>query len=87
MKILLTYLILINIVTFVVYADDKRRAKKHSWRTSESTLVILALIGGSLGALLAMLLFRHKTQHTQFVIGIPTILIAQILIAIFLFAA
>ena len=87
MKYLLVYIILINLVTFVVYADDKRRAKNHSWRTSESTLVMLAIIGGSLGALLAMLLFRHKTRHKQFVYGIPTILIAQIFLAIFMLAA
>ena len=86
MKFLLIYLILINLITFVVYADDKRRAMKHSWRTSESTLVMLAIIGGSLGALLAMLLFRHKTRHNQFAIGIPTILVAQILLIIFLLA-
>lgn len=86
MKYLLVYLILINLVTFVVYVDDKRRAKRHSWRTSEFTLVMLAVIGGSLGALLAMLLFRHKTRHTQFIVGVPTILIAQIFLIIFLLA-
>ena len=86
MKFLLIYIILINLVTFVVYADDKRRARSHSWRTSESMLVMLAIIGGSLGALLAMLLYRHKTRHKQFTFGIPTILIVQILLMIFLFA-
>lgn len=86
MKYLLIYIILINLVTFVVYADDKRRAKRHSWRTSEATLVTLAAIGGSVGALLAMLVFRHKTRHNQFTIGIPTILIVQILLMIFLLA-
>lgn len=86
MKYLLIYVILINLITFVVYADDKRRAKKHLWRTNEGTLVMLAVIGGSFGALLAMLLFRHKTRHTRFTIGIPTILIAQILLVIFLLA-
>ena len=86
MKYLLIYIILINVVTFLVYADDKRRAKKHMWRTSESALVLLASIGGSVGALLAMLLFHHKTRHKQFVIGIPTILISQIALMIFLLA-
>ena len=86
MKYLLIYIILINLVTFWVYADDKRRAKKHMWRTSESALVLLAIIGGSVGALLAMLLFHHKTRHKQFVIGIPTILISQIALMIFLLA-
>ena len=82
-KLVLTYLIIINLVTFVVYIDDKRRARKKSWRTSEATLVLLAVIGGSVGALLAMLLARHKTRHTQFMIGIPTILIAQVLLVLF----
>ena len=86
MKYLLIYIILINVVTFLVYADDKRRAKKHMWRTSESVLVLLAIIGGSVGALLAMLLCHHKTRHKQFVIGIPTILISQIALMIFLLA-
>ena len=86
MKYLLIYIIFINVVTFWVYSDDKRRAKKHMWRTSESALVLLAIIGGSVGALLAMLLFHHKTRHKQFVIGIPTILISQIALMIFLLA-
>ncbi|MBQ9216589.1 MAG: DUF1294 domain-containing protein [Muribaculaceae bacterium] len=73
-----------NIITFIVYADDKRRARRGLWRTSESTLVLLAVAGGSVGAVLAMLLLRHKTRHTRFVIGIPTILVVQILIAFFM---
>ena len=83
-KLFLAYFILINIITFIVYADDKRRARRGLWRTSESTLVLLAVAGGSVGAMLAMLLLRHKTRHTRFVIGIPTILVVQILIAFFM---
>lgn len=83
-KLFLAYFILINIITFIVYADDKRRARRGLWRTSESTLVLLAVAGGSVGAVLAMLLLRHKTRHTRFVIGIPTILVVQILIAFFM---
>lgn len=83
-KLFLAYFILINIITFIVYADDKRRARRGSWRTSEATLVLLAVVGGSVGAVLAMLLLRHKTRHSRFVIGIPTILVVQILIAFFM---
>ena len=83
LKLLLIYIILINLLTFYVYVDDKRRARKGRWRTSEATLVMLAVVGGSPAALLAMLLFRHKTRHMQFVIGIPAILIIQLLMALF----
>ena len=83
-KLFLAYFILINIITFIVYADDKRRARRGLWRTSESTLVLLAVAGGSVGAVLAMLLLRHKTRHTRFVICIPTIFVVQILIAFFM---
>ena len=82
-KSVLIYLVVINIITFIVYVDDKRRAKKRSWRTSEASLIGLAVIGGSVGALLAMLIARHKTRHIEFIIGIPTILIIQILLVIF----
>lgn len=81
LKIALVYLVLINIITFIIYVDDKRRARRSRWRTSEATLVTLAIIGGSLGALLAMILFHHKTRHTSFVIGIPTIFITQLIFA------
>lgn len=84
LSFLLIYIILINLLTFFVYVDDKRRARKHSWRTSEFTLVMLAVVGGSVGALLAMLFAKHKTRHKQFTIGIPAILIIQIVLAVFL---
>ena len=60
---LLYYLIVINIVTFLVYGIDKWKAKQGSWRISEATLLILAVIGGSIGALLGMKVWRHKTMH------------------------
>ncbi len=84
LKLALTYLILINVVTFCVYALDKQRARKGKWRVSEATLVMLAIIGGSLGALLAMFICRHKTRHTRFIVGIPAILLAQLAIAFFM---
>lgn len=81
MKYLFIYLIIINIVTFIVYAWDKRKAKKGVWRTPESTLLLLAAVGGSVGALLAMYMLRHKTNHKKFFLGVPAILIAQLAIA------
>ena len=79
---LLYYLIGINIVTFLVYGIDKWKAKQGSWRISEATLLILAIIGGSIGALLGMKVWRHKTQHQKFKYGLPLILLAQILLCI-----
>ena len=75
---LLYYLIVINIVTFLVYGIDKWKAKQGSWRISEATLLILAVIGGSIGALLGMRVWHHKTMHKKFKYGLPLILLAQI---------
>ena len=72
------YLIVINIVTFLVYGIDKWKAKQGSWRISEATLLILAVFGGSIGALLGMKVWHHKTQHKKFKYGLPLILLAQI---------
>ena len=77
---LLYYLIVINVVTFLVYGIDKWKAKQGSWRISEATLLILAAIGGSIGALLGMKVWRHKTQHKKFKHGLPLILIIQIIL-------
>ena len=76
---LLYYIIVVNIVTFLVYGIDKWKAKQGSWRISEATLLILAVIGGSIGALLGMKVWRHKTQHKKFKYGVPAILIIQII--------
>ena len=77
---LLYYLIVINIVTFLVYGIDKWKAKQGSWRISEATLLILAAIGGSIGALLGMKVWHHKTMHKKFKYGLPLILIIQIIL-------
>ena len=77
---LLYYLIVINIVTFLVYGIDKWKAKQGSWRISEATLLILAAIGGSIGALLGMKIWHHKTMHKKFKYGLPLILIIQIIL-------
>ena len=78
--VLLYYLIIINFVTFLVYGIDKFKAKQGSWRISETTLLILAVIGGSIGALLGMKVWHHKTMHKKFKYGLPLILIIQILL-------
>ena len=75
---LLYYLIVINVVTFLIYGIDKWKAKQGSWRISEALLLILAAIGGSIGALLGMNVWRHKTQHKKFKYGLPLIFLAQI---------
>ena len=77
---LLYYLIVINVVTFTVYGIDKLKAKQGSWRISEATLLILAVIGGSFGALFGMKVWRHKTMHKKFKYGLPLILIIQIIL-------
>ena len=75
---LLYYLIIINIPTFFVYGIDKWKAKQSSYRISEATLLILAVIGGSIGALLGMRVWHHKTMHKKFKYGLPLILLTQI---------
>ena len=68
----------INVLTFFVYGIDKWRAKQGRWRISEATLLMLAVIGGSIGALLGMRIWHHKTMHKKFKYGLPLILLAQI---------
>ena len=79
-NMLFYYLIVINVVTFTVYGIDKLKAKQGSWRISEATLLILAIFGGSIGALLGMKVWRHKTMHKKFKYGLPLILIIQIIL-------
>lgn len=77
--------LLINVVTFAAYGIDKRKARKGKWRTKEATLLLLAFLGGALGALLGMRTFHHKTKHRKFKILVPVFLIMQIAIAVYLF--
>ena len=85
MKYFLLYLLLINAVAFLLMLVDKFKAKKNRWRIPERTLFGSALLGGSIGALLGMYTFRHKTKHLSFTLGMPTILIAQVALAIWIF--
>lgn len=80
MKYFLIYLVLINALAFLLMLIDKQKARKQKWRISEATLITVAAIGGSIGALLGMYTFRHKTLHKKFTIGIPAILILQLAI-------
>lgn len=78
MNILILYLGIINLVAWGLMGADKRRAQKHMWRIPERTMFTVALLGGSLGAILGMYLWHHKTKHWYFVIGMPLIFAAQI---------
>ena len=77
-------LIVINVITFLVYGIDKWKAKQGNWRISEATLLLLAVIGGSIGALLGMQIWHHKTMHLKFKYGLPLILLAQIALIYFI---
>ena len=83
--VLLVWLAVINLLTFIIYGADKRRARRGKWRVPEKTLFLLPLLGGSIGALLGMRVFHHKTKHWYFVWGIPAILLAQIALAVWIY--
>lgn len=74
------YFLLINIVTFVLYGIDKRKAQKGKWRIPEKTLLLMATAGGAFGALCAMHIYRHKTKNLKFKLGVPVLLAIQIVI-------
>lgn len=76
-QVLTWYLLFVNIVAFAAYGIDKRKAIKQKWRISEATLLILAAIGGSIGALTGMHVFHHKTRKLKFKAGVPAILLLQ----------
>ncbi|MGL4772290.1 MAG: DUF1294 domain-containing protein [Clostridium sp.] len=78
MNYFLVYLIIINVCGFLIMYIDKSRARSNSWRIKESTLFFIALIGGSLGSILGMNFFRHKTKHLSFKLGLPAILVIQV---------
>ena len=84
LQMITTYLILVNAAGFLLMLSDKRRARHGAWRIPESTLMGVALAGGSIGAMAGMYLVRHKTRHPKFYIGIPAIMIFQICSIIFL---
>lgn len=83
-QLILFYLGIINAAAFLLMLADKQKARKNLWRIPESTLMTTAVLGGSIGALAGMYLFRHKTRHPKFTLGIPLILAFQFVIATWL---
>lgn len=78
MKYFLIYLLIVNAIAYLLMLIDKQKAKKKKWRIPEATLMGFAAIGGTIGALMGMYTFRHKTLHKKFTLGIPAILFLQI---------
>ena len=84
MKYLLVSLIVINVLTFFIYGIDKWKARRNKWRISEAALLWLTVAGGSIGALLGMKVWHHKTMHKKFKYGLPAILLLQVALAGFI---
>jgi uncharacterized membrane protein YsdA (DUF1294 family) len=78
LHIVLIFFVAINVVTFIIYGIDKWKAMRAQWRIPEATLLMLALLGGSIGALLGMRVWHHKTLHKKFRFGVPAIMIIQL---------
>lgn len=85
LDIALQYLAVINVATFLTYGLDKWKAKRSKWRIREAALLTLAVLGGSIGAWLGMIVWHHKTQHKKFKYGIPAIIIVQAIIIWYFF--
>lgn len=77
---IIIYLLIINLIGLLIMYIDKRKAKYGKWRIPERTLLLVAILGGSIGTIIGMYWFRHKTQKLKFVLGFPTILISEIII-------
>lgn len=84
MDLLYAYLVIINAMGFLIMLADKKKAIRGAWRIPERTLMAIAILGGSIGCLLGMNLFRHKTKHLKFTIGIPLILAVQVVLGVVL---
>lgn len=83
-QLITTYLVLVNAAAFLLMREDKKKARRGAWRIPEATLLGLAAAGGSIGALVGMYSFRHKTKHLKFVLGLPLILLAHLALLFFL---
>ena len=84
-RIMIIYLIIVNLLAFILYGVDKKRAINREWRISEKTLLGIAVVGGSIGAIFGMYAFHHKTRHWYFRCGLPVILIIQGLLVWFIY--
>ena len=82
-KYLIVYLVIINLAGFLAMAIDKRRAKKGEWRIKEGSLFMITLLGGGIGTIAGMYLFRHKTKKLKFTVGLPTIFLMEIVLIIY----
>jgi len=85
LKTMLIYLLIINLIGFLIMLIDKQRAVHKEWRIPEKTLIGVSILGGSIGMFIGMSSFRHKTKHKKFTIGVPFILLMQICIVILYF--
>lgn len=83
-KFILTYLVLMNLIAFIAFGIDKWKARNNAWRIPETTLFLLAILGGSIGAKLGMHIWHHKTKHLSFVIGVPVIMLLQVVLFVFI---
>ena len=86
-NLIITYVIFVNLLGFALMGIDKRKAVKHLWRIPEAVLFIVAVIGGSIGCIFGMQIFRHKTRYWNFVYGMPAILILQVVLILLLLNA
>ena len=84
-KIAAVYIVLINISAFIVYGIDKAKAKQNKWRIPEKVLIIFAILCGSIGAILGMIVFHHKTRKPKFYVGVPIIIVLQIALTVLYF--
>ena len=83
-KNIIIYLIVINLIGFLAMFIDKQKAKKRAWRIPENTLFMLTLLGGGIGTIAGMYTFRHKTKKLKFTVGMPAILICELLLIVYL---
>ena len=85
MKWLMYYLIVVNLLTWIIYGIDKWKAKRRAWRIPERTLLLLAAAGGCTAALAGMLMFRHKTRKLKFMIGVQVIFVVESIFFVYIF--